>query len=479
MTTPTARRHVNVELLNRLRDVLGGTRVSHGTLDGISYSRDLWPRGTLGVRRGRIENRPELIAWPETTEEVSRILRICNEMRVPVVPFGAGSGMCGAAVPRRGGIVLDLKRMKQVERISDQSNLVVCQPGILGAHLERELNRHGYTLGHLPGSLGTSTVGGYLATRSAGLAATYYGKIEDMVISLQVVLPDGTVVTTRTAPRRATGPDFNHLFLGSEGALGVITRTHLRIHLLPEAYFFRGLAFKNLAAGLESLRLILRCGLRPLFVRLCDEDDTATTMNELGIAVRGCLLVLIFGGGAGLVELSGRKAVEICRGLDGRDHGEEPARVWYEHRYAEHYRQSEILAEPETIFDTIDVAATWRDVEGVYRAVRSAVPKEIRLAAHVPHAYPEGCSLEFTMTGRAKAKKDLELYDRAWALVLDALGKNGGVLSHHHGIGLQKDKWRARQQPVAEALLRALKRQLDPYDILNPGKFDGEPEDAC
>ena len=473
------KRSTNVELLNRLRDVLGGRRVSRSVTDRVNYGRDLWPRSLLEVRQGDVPHQPDLIVWPETTEEVSRIVKICSEMKTSLVPFGAGSGMCGGIQPLCGGVVLDTKRMNRLERLSPESQLAVCQTGILGVHLEQELNRRGYTMGHFPGSFGTSTLGGYLATRSAGQAATMYGKIEDMVVSLQAVLADGTIIHTRTAPRRATGPDFNHVLLGSEGALAVLTRAHMRVHALPSARVFRSLSFPKLDAGLEAVRLILRFGLRPTIVRLSDEADTATTINALGFSVRGCLLALVFDGDTAQTELESGKALEICRANGGRDQGEDPARHWYNHRFSEHYRQSPLVAEEKTLLDTIELVTTWTNVRPVYDAVRKALNRQATVLAHVPHAYPEGCALAFTVLCKISAEGEFKRYDRVWQSAMEAALKSGAVISHAHGIGRQKVRWLAKQNPLALTLMQGLKRRLDPNNVLNPGKFTVDVECPC
>jgi alkyldihydroxyacetonephosphate synthase len=479
MDQPKPKKPTNVELLNRLRDVLGGRRVSRALGDRLNYSHDLWPRSLLEIRRGEAPYRPDLIIWPETTEEVSRVLKVCNEMRTPVVPFGAGSGMCGGVLPVCGGVVLDTKRMNHIERISEESQVAVCQTGILGIHLEQELNRRGYTMGHFPGSFGISTLGGYLATRSAGQAATMYGKIEDMVLSLQAVLADGTVIHTRTAPRRATGPDFNHVLLGSEGVLAVITRAHMRLHALPAAREFRSAVFPKLDNGLEALRLMLRFGLRPTIVRLSDPADTSVTMKALGLSAQGCLLVMVFDGRSAQIELESAKALEICLANGGRDRGEEPARHWYNHRFAEHFRQSPLLAEQKMVLDTIELAATWTNVKPLYDAVHKALGRQATVLAHVPHAYPEGCALAFTVLCKVTTEDEFKRYDRLWQTAMDAALKNGGVISHAHGIGRQKVRWLAKQLPLALPLLQGLKRRLDPNNILNPGKLSVEVECPC
>jgi alkyldihydroxyacetonephosphate synthase len=477
MTTQSAaRRAINVELLNRLRDVVGGKRVSRSELEGVAYSRDMQTASVLETRNGHVARRPDFVVWPESTEEVSRILRLCNEVRMPVTPFGGGTGLDGDAAPDCGGVVLDMKRMNRLERISELSCIGVCQPGIIGAHLEHDLNRQGYTLGHFPGSLGSSTLGGWLSTRGAGMAATTYGKIEDMVVSLQVVLADGAVLHTRTAPRRATGPDFNHLFIGSEGALGVITRAHMRIHLLPEARYFRGLAFKTLEEGLTALRLILRAGMKPSFLRLADEADVATNLKALGVNVSGCLLALVFDGRPTQVDLYGRKALEICRQNGGRDHGEEPARVWCEHRYAEFYRQSPVFEEAGGVLEHLEAAAVWRDAAAVHRAVREATPGDVELLANVPHAYPEGCGFLFTMVGKADNGDAAAFVEKTRNAALAAARGAGAVVSRSHGAA--KGRGKTAADPAREILL-GVKKRLDPNQILNPGAFAVDPEKPC
>jgi len=479
MTRKATRKTTNVELLNQLRDVLGGRRVSRGETDRLNYGRDLWPRSLLEVRQGQVPHQPDMIVWPETTEEVSRMLRICNEMRVPVVPFGAGSGLCGGAQPLCGGVVLDTKRMARIERIVPETQMIVCQTGIIGAHLENELNRHGLTMGHFPGSFGTSTLGGYLATRSAGMAATGYGKIEDMLISMQVVLADGSVNRTRTAPRRATGPDFNHLFLGSEGSLGVITSASMRAHMLPEARAYRALSFKKMDVGLDAVRQMLRLGLRPAIARLSDEADASTTLHALGVEAKDCVLLLVFEGRVARVDLEMKKALTIARELGGRDFGEATAQRWYGRRNSEQYRQSPLMTEEKLLLDTVDVSTVWANAAHLYTAMRKALSKKVSVLGVMPHAYPEGCSLAFTIISRVGSADDLAAYDAVWRLALDAAAQAGGALSHAHGIGRLKFDRLARQNPVAVELLRGMKRRLAPNDILNPGKLAPCTEGAC
>ena len=465
-------RGTNIELFNRLRDLLGPKKVSRSMLDQISYSRDLWPLGMLWMRHGKIPYKPDFIVWPETTEEVSKLMRLCNESRVPLVPFGAGSGVCGGAIPTQGGIVCDMKKMNRVESINDKSLLCTVQTGIIGEHLERKLAHRGFTLGHFPSSIYCSTLGGYLAGRSAGQLSTKYGKIEDMVVSLQAVLPSGEIVHTRTAPRTATGPNFNQLLVGSEGTLGLITRATLRIRPAPEGRVFFSTTFPDVPTGCKAIRKVLQGGVTPAVVRLYDETDTALSMAAIEYEdAGGCLLNLIFEGWPRRCELEAQMAKEICAGLGGKELGSAPAEHWWKHRYAISYRQSTILSAQDMIVDTIEVATTWTNLMNLYETMRAALVPHMTVLAHFSHAYREGCSIYFTIVGKAESMPDTELYEKVWEEALNACIAAGGAISHHHGVGILKARWMERQWGPWMKIYAGIKRRLDPNNILNPHKM--------
>ncbi len=262
-------------VLNALRAAVGLDGVSVGEAERTFYSGDLWPR--LLIRRLAREapaTLPDAVAWPRDAEAVRRVVAICREAGVPVIPYGAGSGVCGGTVPVQGGVVLDLKRMNRLLEVDDLSMTAVVEAGMIGRHLENALNERGYTLGHFPSSIMCSTVGGWVATRSAGQFSSRYGKIEDMVLALDVVLPDGTEVVLDATRTHRGQPDFTRLMIGSEGTLGVITRVHLKIHPSPSTRRFAGFRFMDVVAALEAMRSIMQHGLRPAVMRLYDPLDT-------------------------------------------------------------------------------------------------------------------------------------------------------------------------------------------------------------
>src|SRR5215510_4663272 len=213
------------ELQRALAAIVGDARISTRASDRSVYARDMWPRLLLAVRSGApSETPPDVVVWPETEAEIRDIVRLARRMRVPLVPYGAGSGVCGGAVPIRGGISLDLKRMDRILDIDEANLTVTAQCGVNGERLERALEARGYTLGHFPSSIYCSTLGGWLAARSAGQMSTRYGKIEDLVVSVSSVTGRGDLLQAGVAGRAGAGPDTIQLLVGSEGTLAVLTQ---------------------------------------------------------------------------------------------------------------------------------------------------------------------------------------------------------------------------------------------------------------
>jgi alkyldihydroxyacetonephosphate synthase len=264
------------ELIEQLSRLMPG-RVSTTAPDRVAYARDLWPRGLIAVAGGNAApHPPDAVVWPTSTEEVAQIVRAAVRSATPIVPFGAGSGVCGGTLPVRGGVVVDLKRMHALVGVEARAGSATVEAGIIGEHLEHELNRRGVTLGHFPSSIMCSTFGGWLAARSAGQLSTKYGKIEDMVRRLTFVDGRGDVHELEAGQ----SPELSQLIIGSEGTLGIITRATVTVRPLPEAQLYRGWAFPRVAAGCEAIRRLLQRGLRPACVRLYDELDSFLHRGE-------------------------------------------------------------------------------------------------------------------------------------------------------------------------------------------------------
>jgi alkyldihydroxyacetonephosphate synthase len=273
---------VDVDRLQReLEVIVGPRRVSVRPVDLDTYARDMWPRMLIAYRDGiPPAHRPHAVVWPEHVREVVAVVRLARELKIPIVPYGGGSGVCGGAVPLLGGITIDTKRMQQLRSVHSEELICDVEAGLSGERFERELERRGYTFGHFPSSIYCSTVGGWLATRAAGQLSTKYGKVEDRVAGLTVVTGRAEVIETDGPNRALRGPNWTQLIVGSEGTLGIITSARLRVSPAPQLRMFRGFECDDVKAGTEAIRRVLQRGLRPAVVRLYDELDTL--INSFG-----------------------------------------------------------------------------------------------------------------------------------------------------------------------------------------------------
>jgi alkyldihydroxyacetonephosphate synthase len=463
-------------IYDELVKIVGVSNVSVSQADRICYSRDAWPLALMWIDLGRKLPTPDFIVHVENKEQVAQILQLANTKKIPVIPFAGGAGACGQTLAIQGGIILDIKKMDKILRIDEKSATATVQPGIVGEDLERELNKRGFTTGHIPASMYCSCLGGFVACRSAGSLSSKYGKMEDMVISMEVVLPNGQIMRTKTTPRTSTGPNLNQLFIGSEGTLGVITEVTLRLHPLPEERRFRAFIMKDLRTGLETVREIFRKGLRPAVIRLYDELDTVFTLRgKVQLPPGGCYLILAFDGVKELVDFEEKVTTQICVKNEGKEVDKELAEFWWKHKYDMYFPQPE-RTKMGLVADTIDVVTTWDKLEDLYHNVKKAILEKhpgVFIMCHFSHFYAEGGSIyiifAFQEPDREKA---LKMYTEIWNDGLEACHKLGGSVAHHHGIGLLKAKWmREEYGETGFKVLEAIKKAIDPNNIMNPGKM--------
>src|SRR5438309_2174790 len=341
----------------------------------------------MEVRDGKAPPRV-LVARPSGREQLTAVVRWAAAQGMAVTPMGGGSGVCGALAPAAGELVLDMGAFDRVLEI-DETNLTCrCEAGVNGYALEQQLDARGLTLGHYPSSLPGTTIGGLIATRSSGQESSRYGSIEDMVLGLAVVLPDGTFAAPRPGPRSATGPALHQVFLGAEGGLGVVVGAVLRLHRLPETTFGRGYAFRELRAGLECMRSVMQAGIRPLVMRLYDAEDTL--FSGYDVHDGECALVIATAGLHDVAEAESR-AVERFAG-EARQLGAEPWQRWQKHRFdlsAE--RLKAFLAPPGSYLDTIELAGSWTVLADLHARVKPAIAVGGLALCHFRHAYQQGC----------------------------------------------------------------------------------------
>ncbi|HEY5250930.1 MAG TPA: FAD-binding oxidoreductase [Acidimicrobiales bacterium] len=467
---------VDDALLERLRGACAEVTVDDAAR--MEAGRDWWPLAIRWATRGAVPARPAVVVRPTDTGQVAAVLSVCHEARVPVTAMAGRSGVCGASVPVFGGVSLDMCALSGIVDVDTMSLLAEVLPGTFGPDLEAGLRSEDVTLGHWPQSMDLSTVGGWLACRGAGQYSTRYGKIEDMVVGLEVALADGRVIHTGgTAPRAATGPDLTQLFVGSEGVLGVITGATLRLHPTPNAERRRAYGFASFADGLEVCRLILRRGATPAVLRLYDHAESARNFD----VPDHCVLVVLDEADPGLLDATVAVVEAECAAGGATPLDEGLVERWMSHRndvsaLAPLYRAGIVV-------DTIEIAARWSALTPLYEecvGALQAIDGTLAASAHQSHAYVDGACLYFTFAGKMPGGDDSETandawaetyYRGAWTAVMDAVMAHGGAISHHHGIGINRSSFMAPALGGSLDVLSAVKAALDPRGILNPGKL--------
>ncbi|MFX1293490.1 MAG: FAD-binding oxidoreductase [Promethearchaeota archaeon] len=470
------------DVYEELESIVGVKNISAKEADKIAYGRDSFPLKIMQYRLSSIlkQPMPDYIVWAESTEQISSILKLANKKKIPVIPYGGGAGVNGGIVALTGGIVIDLKKLKKIE-IHEESNYVLCQAGIIGQHLEDFLNKKGYTLGHLPSSLTTSSIGGFVATRSSGALSTLYGNIEDMVLDLEIVLPNGQIIHTNPSrvPRKAVGPNFNELFIGTEGTFGIITDVCLSIKRNPDIRKFAGFLFSTLSAGFKAVKKIMNLGIKPSIIRLYESVEARIVYHIKDIRKEQSYLTLSFDGyeeTKEFIEYQKKICENICLNEGAQDMGAGGGEIWFKNRLNMYYPNPDWI-KMNVLADTIDVVTTYDNLENLFYKMKEAIQsKRVNVMAHWSHFYLEGGSmyLIFVMLEKDTEKntRASKLYKKAWQSGLKACIENGGSISHHHGIGIFRGEYMKQELDVGIfELFKGIKILLDPNNIMNPGKL--------
>jgi alkyldihydroxyacetonephosphate synthase len=471
------RREITPGALAALERVVGADRITMRETDRLVYSVDAYWLPQMWHDRGIRTPSPDVIVYPGSAAEVSAVLAIANREQVPVVPWGGGSGTQGGALPIHGGIVIDLKRLNRILSINEHSLTVTAQAGVNGGQLEWALNERGLTLPHYPASANCATLGGYLAPRGSGTISTKYGKAEDLVMNIEVVLADGTVIRTPEVPNHASGPDYMRLFLGSEGTLGVITEATMQITRLPEVRLFRALLFKDVATGIEAGRRMMTSRLDPLVIRMYDPHSTGLLVKRvLGYELSGAYMIVGFDGFEDIATLQEKRAMSIWNDLGARDLGREPGERWWNHRYDFYYPP--LTLKLPAMFGTVETVGTYDRIEKIYHAKKAAIEGGfghlgVEYIGHFSHWWRWGASLydRFLLKEAPSDPREAqELHNRVWDVAVQTSLAHGGMINEHHGVGLKLSRFMRAQYGPAWPVLESLKRALDPNGIMNPGK---------
>jgi FAD/FMN-containing dehydrogenase len=459
------------ELLRRLSVVVGDANVVTGDADLRYFAVDaLRGRGGIDVEAA---SRPLAVVRPTGGEETARVLALATAAGVPVVPYGAGTGLMGGARSERPGIVLDTIRLNTIE-VRPEDRLVWAGAGCVLANVDAALREHGLCLGHDPWTFPVATVGGTLSTNSLGYRGGRYGGMGDQAIALEVALADGTLLRTRAVRRRSTGPDLARLFIGAEGVLGVITAAALEAHRIPERRELRAYEFATFEDGFEAIREIAALGLRPSLLDYGEEHASPWP----SLSDREDEAPLLYVGFEGLieeVEAALDRAKAAIKAAGGRKLGRKKAQQFWERRHvvAERFRRGQErprrFGSNEAAFDFIHVALPPSQVLA-FREACHAVSARVNVGLLECGLWtaPDFFSAAFMLPNAEGGHGRLnQVLDELLALAQDL----SGSMEYVHGAGLRLAHLMAREHGDGLALLRRVKAALDPETVLNPGKL--------
>ncbi|MEN3357282.1 MAG: alkyldihydroxyacetonephosphate synthase [Mycobacteriales bacterium] len=455
-------------------------------------------KSTIDLLRRRrdhpVLDAPDAVVLPADHAQVLAVLAACARHGVAVVPFGGGTSVVGGVEPARGRfaavITLDLRRLDRLIAVDAESATATLQPGLKAPEAESLLADHGLTLGHYPQSFEHATIGGFAATRSSGQSSAGYGRFDDLVVALRVATPAGELCLGR-APASAAGPDLRQLFLGSEGAFGVITEVTVRVRPVPPTQLDEAWWFPDFGAGATALRRLAQADALPAIARLSDEAETAVNAALSGpagappggpaaapaVPAGGTLAITGYEGTAEAVAARRSAATAILAGAGGMPLPEPAAAGWRAGRFAAPYLRDGLL-DAGALVETLETATSWSALPALYAAVRAAVTGTLTgqgtpplVLCHISHVYPTGASLYFTVVA-AVAADPIAQWQATKRAAGDAITSHGATISHHHAVGTDHRGWMtAEVGDLGVAVLRAVKATVDPAGILNPGKL--------
>jgi alkyldihydroxyacetonephosphate synthase len=479
LTAPTA--FDNGEIVARLREIVGDERVvtDEQVLREASVDRFKKYTAVHGIFDGPL---PCAVVRAADTQQVAEVLAFADEHRINVVPRTGRTGTEGGLETSvEGTIVLDGSEMASIVRIDEENMQATAQCGVPLQVLEDALREQGLTTGHSPQSKPLAQMGGLVATRSIGQFSTLYGGIEDMVVGLEAVFPDGTVSRIKNVPRRAAGPDIRHVVIGNEGALCFVTEVTVKVFKhQPENNRFHGYLIDDVRTGVSILREVITEGFRPSVARVYSEEDAAQHFSHF--ADGKCVLVFVSEGPKGIVEAT---SAEIERVVSQHPHtAVDPALVetWFDNL---NWGPDKIKAEQDTMLAeqrlgyTTEVSADWSSVGAIYDAVMHRIRTEYPHAAdltmlggHSSHSYQTGTNMYFVYDYEinCEPREEIEKYHKPLnAIIVEEALRHGGSMVHHHGIGKYRAQWTEQEHGSAYQMLVRLKEAFDPRGIMNRG----------
>lgn len=494
--------NLDTKFLEKLKTRLRPDQLSSEDEVRLCHSYGKSYRDLLRMRMGIVSRSPDLVVYPESHEEVNFLILLAQEHDICLIPFGGGTNIVGAVEPSeketRMIVTLHMGSMNRMLHIDGKSMTATFEVGILGPDLEAQLNALGFSLGHIPDSFEYSSLGGWIATRSAGQQSDAYGKIEEMVVAIKMATPIGTLITKPT-PACAIGPDLNQFTVGSEGTFGIITEATMRIHPVPPVKEYYGFLFPRFEEGVQAIYEMVHGSFKPSMIRLLDTGDTELALHtghQLSLfkqmtqhlkkfylmRIKGyttpCLMLVGFEGEQKKVSIAHDYCAKICKKNKGISAGASVGKKWRKGRFDVPYLRDFIMGRG-LLADVAETATTWSNLLPLYYSVREALLSSMMktghrgwVGCHISHSYETGASLYFTYACQQALGREFEQYNYIKGMATAAIVNQGGSLSHHHSIGYEHQPW--LEQEIGETGIKALqglKATLDPKNILNPGKL--------
>lgn len=479
--------------IEAFRKIVGADNVSTADYDRLSVAYGKTGYDALRLRERRIDSLPDVVLYPSDKEEIKAIVDYCVANKIPLYVYGGGSSVTMGVEPVKGGVSLDMRRnFNKVIAFNEIDQTITVQAGMSGPKLEETLNdavklfnaKRAYTCGHFPQSFEYSSVGGWVVTRGAGQNSTYYGKIEDIVLSQEYATPIG-VIKTSHYPREATGPSLNQIMMGGEGTFGVLTEVTLRVfRYMPENRKRFSFIFKTWEEAMEAAREMMQCecGFSSVF-RLSDQEETSLMLKLYNVDdtplgkllekfgykdMERCLFLGFTDGEKGFSKNVAKNIKKIARRYGGMSLTGYVCRSWEKGRFNDPYLRDTML-DFGVITDTMECSVNWSNMEQVHLDVRKvckALPNTV-VTTHMSHCYPQGANLYFIFITRMSDADEFKAYH---ATILDAIQKSGAAMSHHHGIGKMFGPWLEGSLGRKEyGVFKVLKNYFDPDYLMNPG----------
>lgn len=481
-------------LLNELAELVGPDQINTDPDDLTEASADRYKK--YAVAKNVLDvPAPVAIVYPRSAEEVSTLLSHCNAHGVNVIPrAGMTATEGGLENWKPTTVVIDTDRLDKIVKIDTYNSQATVQAGVRLQDLEDELRKVGFTTGHSPQSKPVAKYGGLVATRSIGQFSTLYGGIEDMVVGLECVFPDGHVSRIKNVSRRAGGPDIRHVVIGNEGALCYITEVTVKIfRFYPDNHRFHGYLINDVAGGIEILRQVMVDGYRPSVARVYSEEDAAQHFDAFHDGK--CVLLFMVEGperlvdatSAGIDEVVGHHGHHIIETLDSA-----LIEDWFNHL---NWSQAQIDAEFAQMRETgshagytTEVSADWETIPVLYDAVIARIRSEFEradeltlLGGHSSHSYINGTNMYFVYNYEINCAPEDELlvyHHPIQKIIVEETLRHGGSMCHHHGIGKYRSEWTKDEHGSAYYLLDKLKTAFDPNGIMNHGTIFPQDEIA-